>query len=168
MRGQSHPGRRRRGRQTESPIRTTQTGRKKPKAARAISRPLFIWSVSKLAMSKPKIILCGENLPENVSDAEKILVESGIGVYQRDGKLVLVGNFPRHGDKPSLEFVTISKERLIDLFTTIITFEKQEGEEKKNVACPHYIAAIYLSREGEWRVPVIRQIITAPTMRPDG
>ena len=103
-------------------------------------------------MSKPKIILCGENLPENVSDAEKILVESGIGVYQRDGKLVLVGNFPRHGDKPSLEFVTISKERLIDLFTTIITFEKQEGEEKKNVACPHYIAAIYLSREGEWRL----------------
>ncbi len=117
--------------------------------------------------NNPTIQVEGAALPGIVCEAEQHLLESGAPVYQRDGKLIRIGRFPIHDGKPDLHFVEICKDGLVEILTSIITWRKMEGKTEKSVACPGQVAATYLARSGMWRVPVIRAVITAPTLRPD-
>jgi putative DNA primase/helicase len=120
-------------------------------------------------MDNPIIFVTSDNLPNIVDEAEQHLIAAPhLGIYQRDGKLVRIGKLPQHGMKPALEFMPIVANTLVELLTTIITWQRQEGKKIVNTACPDRVAATYLARTGHWRLPHIRSIITAPTMRPDG
>jgi len=83
-------------------------------------------------------------------------------MYQRDGRIVRVGMIPVKGHKPTLQFIEVGKENLIETLTSIITFMKYDGrsEKEKVVNCPIEIAATTLVEFGNWKLPVIRAIIT--------
>ena len=118
----------------------------------------------------PTIRFHKQELPAIIDEAEQHLIAANdiLGVYQRDGKLVRVGQFPTHGGKPFLEFVPLIRENIVELLTAIIIWERQEAQKLITTGCPTSVAAGYLGRTGQWRVPTVRQIITCPTMRPDG
>jgi putative DNA primase/helicase len=118
----------------------------------------------------PTISYVDGALPAIVQEAEEYLIASEVPVYQRDGKIVRVGRFPIHDGHPSLSFVELTKDALVELFTTIIQWRKFDGRkgEEKVVNCPDRVAMTYQSRSGKWRLPVIRSIITTPTLRQDG
>jgi putative DNA primase/helicase len=122
---------------------------------------------------RPQIHVSGGKLHENVDMAEQYLLSSGIEIYQRDGRIVRVGTVPIKGQIPTLQFIEVGKENLIETLTSIITFMKHDargkkGSQEKVVNCPTDIAATYLDRVGKWQLPVIRAIINAPTLREDG
>src|SRR5580765_3420093 len=118
--------------------------------------------------SRPTIHYITAALPAIVDEVERILIELEYPIYQRDGKLVRVGRFPVHGGKPDLRFVECCTDSLVDILTQIIGWKKMEGKSEKDVACPDRVATTYRARSGKWKIPTLRAVITAPTMRGDG
>jgi putative DNA primase/helicase len=117
---------------------------------------------------RPQILFEADRLHIIVADAERHLIASGEPIYQRDGKIIRIGRFPTKGCKPDLKFVEVSKEWLIGKLTEIISWSKMEGRKQVAIGCPFSVAATYLAQSGQWRLPVLTAVVTAPTLRQDG
>lgn len=87
---------------------------------------------------------------------------------------------PEHAPKPAvrrqagaLVLQPVSPLRLNETFNERVNWQLETWSEKtgmkvKPISCPQWVAPQYMARIGEWRLPVMRGIIEAPTVRQDG
>lgn len=124
------------------------------------------------AKAMPTIEIKDGQLSELATKAEAMLIEAGVPIYQRGGKLV----------RPIIETVDASRGRktkiaqlrildpvyLRDLMGRHAKWERYDGRAKKNVPTnpPFETAATVLAREGDWNFKTITGVISTPTMRP--
>jgi len=128
--------------------------------------------------SRPSIQVVAGELTQIVDLAEKSLMsEARDRIYQRGSQLVRVVRQPQAGlahgikrPKNALVIRALDVVHLIERLTACSGWTKWDARRGKEVAidCPARIAATLLAREGYWRVPVLRAVIEAPTIRPDG
>ena len=132
----------------------------------------------------PCIQVKGGQLPKLVDKAEKALLASEIELYQRAGELVCVAETKSKErdesgvirDKGALVIVSLRQARLVEIFTRVAVWQRRKDKHYKNqmvsitvdIDCPAKVAATYLARDGQWKVPVLAGIIEAPTLRHDG
>ena len=118
---------------------------------------------------RPHIAVQAGRLPEIVDVAEECLLRMG-GVYQRSERLVRIGELVLPKRRPTLAPIEITVENLVDILTQRFYWSKYDGRRKEDVACncPREIAATLLARTGQWKLPALHAVITAPTLRADG
>lgn len=120
--------------------------------------------------NKPDAVIRDGRLPELIDRVEQYLIKAGAPIYQRDGRLVKVGwhRFPKR--HPFLGIETIHPLNLAETLTRLIVWKKYDARRKAHTMCdcPRSVAETYLARSGQWLVPTIRSVITAPTLREDG
>lgn len=108
------------------------------------------------------------------TDAEQAIIDSGLPVFQRGQELVRPAQFEVPASKGrmtiSAGLTSLSQSGMLDAMSKAADWTKWNGRKKKLVPTnpPQLPAAILLSRAGEWHLPTISGVITAPTLRPDG
>ncbi len=136
-----------------------------------------IWSADSQRESlpnRPEIIVSQGDLHLSTDAAEEILLSSG-SIYQRGGRLVRV--IPA-ATKPQAKGISRSENSYLITDATSLYLMEQLTEKalwavldrngkKKYIDCPEKIAKTLLAR-GQWGLPVLRGLIYAPTIRPDG
>lgn len=115
-------------------------------------------------------------LPRIVSDAESALLKAGLRLYQRAGSVVRVierdiPSVRNYGQRSSaLSTTTVDTPWLIETLTRVAHWERWDKriEDFRRINCPEQVAATYLARRYDWRLPNLKAVISAPTLRPDG
>lgn len=116
-----------------------------------------------------------------VDQCEELLLQSDLPdesrVFQRGGQLVRVVVLPTAHSGGGVErpagsaiIVSVDKPWLLDTWGRVGNFEKysRQRDQWEGTNPPRDAAEIYAARKGRWRVPVLRGIVTCPTLRPDG
>jgi hypothetical protein len=122
---------------------------------------------------RPVIEVRGGTLPYMVAEAEAALLAGGVAIYQR---AILVRPTEQQLDAAdgrkthSAVLVPVTAPYLLKLLAKVAYWRKYDGRKKKLVACnpPNDVVNILLASRGDWAFPVIRGVITCPTLRPDG
>lgn len=130
---------------------------------------------------KPEIQVRDGNLPELVDACEDLLMRLELAaesrVFQRGGQLVRVAVLPAPSDsagvtRPTGSAMIVPVERVFlqDLLGRIGRFTKYDRRRKAmaNTDVPKAAAEALLARRGMWRLPILRGVISCPTVRPDG
>jgi Bifunctional DNA primase/polymerase, N-terminal len=124
---------------------------------------------------RPIIYLVEGELPRAVDEAEAALIANGQRhIYQRGDLLVrpIKPKLKAADDRETVgwQLVPITKPYMIDTFTRIARFERFDTRFNKYVAknCPGQVAELFISRGGQWKVPVLLSIVNAPFLRRDG
>lgn len=113
---------------------------------------------------RPTIPVRGSELPTIVDRAEDALLTlDDCDVFQRGDILVRPasdGSQTRRLGVPAM----------VDRFTRAARFVKFDARSGgwRAIDCPKQVAEVYLERSGSWRVPSLRAILRAPTVRSDG
>jgi hypothetical protein len=127
---------------------------------------------------RPQILLTPGHQPEIVDAAERVLVAhaAALRIFQRAGEVVRVICLDQEVDRGgvrrpagTVQLAPVSPLNLQETLDRLIAWlrpDPQTGD--KPADCPARIAATYLARIGEWKLPVLTGVIEAPTMRPDG
>jgi putative DNA primase/helicase len=108
------------------------------------------------------------------TEAERILIKSGMPIYQRGRSLVrpIRAEVPASRSRTTLAagLANLSIASLVDRMCQAAIWEKFDGRAKDwvRVDPPEKLASIVMSRVGDWVFPVIAGVITTPTLRPDG
>jgi len=123
---------------------------------------------------RPIIRIVAGTLHLQATAAERVLHESGAPFYTRGGRIMR----PVIEDVPAARGLRTKIARLHEVTVTGMTdwlsrvanFVRLDKREKKWVASnpPDDVAAIVLSRDGEWILDPVTAVITTPTLRPDG
>ena len=123
----------------------------------------------------PVIRIVGGELPRIVDEAEAALLgPSGCNIYQRGGMLVRLAMVEIEtadgGKATGHRLVEATATYLVEQLTRAARFERFDRRVNDWIAtdCPEKIAATYLARLGEWRVPTLLGVVHAPTLRRDG
>lgn len=123
---------------------------------------------------RPVIRIQGGKLPENVTDAENLLLaQEQSGIYQRSGALVRIVNTSKTNrikcQKDTILIAPIESTYLREIFTKLAVWQlyNPQKDQSEVINCPRDIADTYLAR-GQWQVPYLLRIVTAPTLRADG
>jgi putative DNA primase/helicase len=130
-------------------------------------------------MTRSVVTLKAGRLSENVDEAEKALLKdyARVGLYQRGDFLVqavvaTADDDPRkYVRRPpgSVILRTATATSLQDMFDREITWAREDKDGKSYVVdCPFKVPQRYLSRVGNWHLPVLVGVVEAPVMRPDG
>lgn len=152
-------------RQRDEGLRSRDPGR--ASSAQATERP------------RQQISVVGGKLPEIVDIAEDVLIScDGQPIYQRGS--ILVRTHRAETDSLATEAIRRKKGALVIrpidplYLTEVLTrqadwikFDKR-SKEYLAIDCPEKVAVTYMARVGNWRLPVLRGVIGAPTIRPDG
>lgn len=125
---------------------------------------------------RPIILVEGGRLAEIVDQAEQaLLADSGTPVFQYSGRPVRVVRVKdgESATRPSshsggLLLRAIDVPYLRERFTKAARFETLRGSGVEVIDAPEKVAVTYLAREGLWKLPTLRGVIEAPTLRPDG
>ncbi len=125
----------------------------------------------------PVIHCVNGELPRMVVEAEAALISANAGIYERAGLLcriaqlerddVIRGVQRRAGQLMVLPVTTDFLRLALSRAATFTRFDKREKAERL-IDPPANIAASLLAAAGEWKFPVLRGIVTAPTLRADG
>lgn len=133
------------------------------------------------APAKPCIKLVDGMLPEVVDESEALLMRPDLApefrVYQRSGQLVRIVTLPaatntegvtRHAG--SVLIRPVDQVYLRDILGRLARFERfdRRMDAFKAVDVPKPVAETLLGRQGTWTLPVLRGVITCPTLRADG
>jgi hypothetical protein len=128
--------------------------------------------------SKSEILILPGQQPEIIDSAERILVANAprLRVFERAGEVVRVIALENESDLSGLrrpvgttQAVPVSALNLQEVFDRLIVWKRPDGETgDKPADCPARIAATYLARIGERRLPNLVGIVEAPIVRPDG
>jgi hypothetical protein len=128
--------------------------------------------------NRPLIVCEGGKLPEIVDAAEKALLKDrGQQLYQRESLMVRMvrSSNVQLADgirRPvgALTLMLVEPAYLVERFTRAASFQKFDSRlgDYKIIDCPERVANTYLARKGFWNVPVLRGVVEAPTLRPDG
>jgi hypothetical protein len=129
-------------------------------------------------LTRPQIKLHASRLPQNLDEAEDALVKAEAPVYQMKGSLVQIVRLDNqqvdadHGirrDPGALAMRLIRPQRIVELMLTVADFYRYN--ERAGAWLPSAPTATFanaLEARGEWKLRVLRGIIEAPTLRPDG
>ncbi len=118
-------------------------------------------------------VLPGE-LSRVIDEAEAALLQSDHGIFRFGSKLVkIVWDSVRvsgGGRDEVLRHSIINAAAMLEYFSASARFEhwSKTAEEFVTCDCPKQVAESYVSRDGNWRVPPLLGVVTAPTLRPDG
>jgi hypothetical protein len=129
--------------------------------------------VSKEA-GRPVIRVAGGTLPHSIDEAEQHLLAAGRDIYQRGAMIVRPAQtrIPIADTRQTfgMRLVPVKLHHLIETFTAVADFQRFDKKSKEWVSmnCPRDVAAAYLERDGEWRLPTLTGITHTPTLRPDG
>lgn len=124
-------------------------------------------------MSKPEIRLHSTTLGENLDAAEQALLAAGAPIFQAGGNLVQIVRLNHEVDakvtRPpgALVIRPVRAQRVLELMLDSATFLGFDSKAWRPTAPSLNFVQAYLAR-GEWRLRVLRGIIEAPTLRPDG
>jgi hypothetical protein len=123
---------------------------------------------------KPVIQLRGGALSEVVDQAEQLLIERDDEVFQR-GNLIIRPGLSRVKVADGREIrttrlVPVKLHHMRERFSRVIDFQKLDRRTRSwnSVDCPKEVADTYLEREGQWKLPMLTRVISAPTLRSDG
>ena len=122
----------------------------------------------------PTVHVVPGELTAAVNEGERLLRESGRGVYQRTGQLVFVGNVPveTRKKKPvsAIKIIERSEPRLAEDLAAVANWEHwdKRSQERVRTDAPQKVVATLAARVGDWTLPVLDGVITTPTIRPDG
>lgn len=111
---------------------------------------------------------------EAIDRIEAVFVERGVELFQRGDALVRVA--PQEVDigdgnqATILRIVPTNVETLRELCTRHVKLVKFDRRANADVAidCPVDLAKAWIARIGDWRLPSLRAVATAPCPRPDG
>jgi hypothetical protein len=116
--------------------------------------------------------------PAAVDQAEEALLPhaQALRLFQRVGELVRIISLPEllaggglQRPVGTVQLEPISPVALTEIFDRIVRWQKINADGKaRAVDCPSRIAIAYISRVGEWRIPILTGIISAPILRTDG
>ena len=124
--------------------------------------------------NRPEIIISQGSLHLTTDAAEHVLLDN-VGTYQRGGRLVRV--IPA-AMKPPNKAISRSENAYIitdvscPYLTELLTQKalwvglNHKGD-KKHIDCPEKVSKTLLAR-GQWKLPILRGLIYAPILRPDG
>lgn len=113
-------------------------------------------------------------LPRMADEAQRALLNGGMPVYARGGKLVrpITDDVPASDGRVTkvAKLRDFGRETLVEALSTVATFKEYNNKRKQWVTKdpPAQVAQLLLEREGFWPFPKIAGVITAPTLRPDG
>ncbi|MFO1076669.1 MAG: hypothetical protein U1E73_02975 [Planctomycetota bacterium] len=126
----------------------------------------------------PQIAINPGRLREVVDKAEAALIANrGAGhIYQRGSQVVRVARVdepssPRHGTSLPAQspiIMGVGATYLRSLLETSAQFVRVSDDKVRVVSCPPDVASCYLQSAGHWRIPVLRSLVSAPTLRVDG
>jgi hypothetical protein len=122
-------------------------------------------------MSIPSV--AGE-LDRMASMAEKAIIHAGAPIFQRAHELVrpVTREVPASHGRTTLAagLAALASPAIRDVLCGVAEFCRYDkrSQDWLVVDPPGDVAAILLSREGRWRLPVIAGVTTTPTLRPDG
>ena len=124
---------------------------------------------------RPEIIVCPGKLHVATDEAEKILLQPDTAIFQRGGRLVRAVPAATKPADPSIsrsESAHIITDVNFTYLTELLTQKalwvsiNSKGT-KKEIDCPEKISKTLIAR-GQWKLPILRGLIHAPTLRPDG
>lgn len=123
---------------------------------------------------RPLISIKAGFLDKLATEAEDVLLASGLPVFQRGSALVRPVAFEvpasRGRTTVSAGLSEMTPAGMIDTYSQIARWERYDkrAEEWLPADPPPLVAAVHLSRIGFWKLPPVAGIITTPTLRPDG
>jgi putative DNA primase/helicase len=120
-------------------------------------------------------------LAEAVDAAEEILARPDLPlqfrIFQRGSQLVRVAVLPGSGfvegvtrPQGATVIIPLDKAFILDVLSRFATFKKWDARKKalRVVDAPKALAEAIIARIGLWRFPVLRGVISCPTIRGDG
>ena len=114
--------------------------------------------------SKPKLLINNGNLPATARALRDLFVECG-DLFERDTPVQVV----RSGSDAGIRAVPLTISSVImkahDLCQPIVI---SRNEEEKPVTLPERVVRMYLDMFGEWNLPPLVGISTAPLLTPNG
>ncbi|HEY1798716.1 MAG TPA: hypothetical protein VGG57_21575 [Stellaceae bacterium] len=117
------------------------------------------------------------SLAETVDATEEALLERASGIYQRGDVVVRPASVQvMVADERTVVALRLIEEtptHLCDRLSRLVDFQRYDDRRAKgskwvSTDPPDKVARTYLGRVGEWKLPVLRGIMGAPTMRRDG
>lgn len=125
----------------------------------------------------PRVKIIPGELPMMTTQAEKLLMNEKVGIFQRAGQLVRIiteAIKPKYTNdikrpEDALIITSVDAIYLAETLSKLAKWEQydQRQNEWKPKDCPDKVAKTLLARR-EWNLPVLAGIIQAPTLRPDG
>lgn len=127
----------------------------------------------------PSIKIIPGDLPIMTTQAEELLMNDRVGIFQRAGQLVRIiteAIKPKSSNAKDIErpedaliIAPVDAIYLAEILSKLAKWEKydQRLNDWKPKDCPDKVAKTLLARR-EWVLPVLTGIIQAPTLRPDG
>ncbi len=131
------------------------------------------WLETEIEVNGLPVISLDHDLKAALDQTEAALKGAAVPLYQRAGQLVRVyridcddtaidGLLRQSG---SLTIDEVEPFWFSQQVQQLVTFVSKGGHVEPSVQfCKHYL----IGRKGEWRLPVLKGIIEAPTLRPDG
>jgi hypothetical protein len=122
----------------------------------------------------PVIQIKSGELASLATRAERLLIDAGVQIYQRGGRLVrpiIETVDASRGRKTSVaQLNVLEKVYARDLLSRHAVWEKWDARAKQSfpINPPEEISSTMLARVGDWTFPSIAGVISTPTMRPDG
>ena len=126
------------------------------------------------ADKRPTIQVVNGELDRLATEAEDALVGSKLPIFQRGVDLVRPITREVSAAKGrttvTAALQTLAVPSLLDLYCHTAQWQKFDARSMGWVRAnpPKDVAAIHLSRAGQWTHPVVSGVVTTPTMRPDG
>jgi putative DNA primase/helicase len=121
----------------------------------------------------PVIICAAGELDRMYREAEAALLMAGAPIYQRTilvTPAVLEYDAANNRKTHSTALVAVTAPALTKRLSRVAIFKKFDARKKRHVVCdpPAKLVDIMLASRGDWRFPVVRGVLTTPTLRPDG
>ncbi|WP_198380885.1 hypothetical protein [Roseomonas sp. KE2513] len=123
---------------------------------------------------RPIIPSAAGELNRMTSMAESAIIRAGAPIFQRAHELVrpVTREVPASHGRTTLAagVAAVTSPAIRDVLCDVAEFCRYDKRASKWLVIdpPGDVAAILLSREGRWRLPVIAGVTTTPTLRPDG
>jgi len=124
--------------------------------------------------STPVVRITGGTLPAVIDEAEQILVEADDSLFQRGSLIVRPAQTKVRvaGGREivATRLVPVKAPHMMERFSRAVTFQRFDKRSQTwcPVDCPRNVAEAYLEREGQWQLPSLTRVISAPTLRADG
>lgn len=132
-------------------------------------------SIRKNSNKMPEIYVLPGQLHIAVDKAERALIDSDVHIYQRHDRLIRPVRLPEGSEdeniirgKGALIIKSVTAPWLKEKFSIVAHWVKKHGDEIMTINPPSICTTAYLSRVGDWNVPVLFGITQSPTLRSDG
>ena len=126
------------------------------------------------ALKRPTIDIRPGELNRLADEAERAVIASGSPIFQRGMSLVRPTrqNVPAAHGRMTLAagLASVQQPGAVDLFCSVSNWRRFDKRSAEWLPAdpPSVVAAIWLDRRGQWKLPVVAGVVTTPTMRPDG